>query len=289
MKSSSWISADHYRSTASLRVQGSEVDFDEISDALGVTPSKVIKKGSLSRIGKVYGIDTWVFDSQLSEDESLEAHIRWFSEKLPSADRIESLRNIRGVEGIDFFCAISPDSTKCRIYLPADLLNMCRKMTCDLEMSFVFGSAQTGRDIDDRLMDVNQGSPQEHFKERSSATLVGGLGPDAQVVLRNALQVSSDGDSVINTLAPGKLELEFDMNLKTAMIEGKSPDEQLLELGKDLCSFVPQLNRLGDSRSFKIESRFETSCEWASTRLSWQAFELPTLLNCPFISEVVLI
>jgi hypothetical protein len=264
------------------------VDFEAISSAIGVAPSKVVRKGSLSKIGKKQELDTWIFESQLPEHEPLESHVRWFAKTLPNADGIKNLRLLQGVEDVDVFCAVSADSTTCSISLPADVLNACARMALDLEISLVFGNVQVVSDMADQRMEVNLDSPKSGFREQSSAALLGRLLPDTQTILRDVAQRSSGASSMIQALSD-QLEIEFNVAFRTTMAKDKSPESQLRKLEEALRGHIHDLKRFGDAASFSIESRFETDCEWASTRLSWQAFNLPVLLDCPLILEAVLL
>jgi hypothetical protein len=281
--------AGHYRSSASLRVQGSGINFEEVSRTIGVDPSRLIEKGSLSRIGKKHEVNTWILDSRLGEVYGLEPHIRWFAQELPSSEYVMSLRHLRGVEDIDIFCAISVDAAKCNICLPPDVLVICRAMTCDLELSFVFGDSGIGNGIDVKPAAANLDSPVDEFTEQSSAGIKARLLSDVRTTLLDAVRLASNGESIMHDVSRGKIEIEFDMVLQTAMMEGKSPDGQLKELGETFRGYAQRLNRLADPKSFEIDCRFETNCEWPSTRITWQAFDLPVLLNCPLILEVALI
>ena len=288
------------RSSASLRVQGDHFDFDEVSRAIGVAPSTIFRKGSLSGIGKKeYEIDSWILDSQLGDNEPLEAHIRWIAGILPNIDRMRSTRDVPGVEDMDLFCALSPLSTECEVHFPPEVLGLCTKMSCDLELSFVFGSSQTSESIGTTL---SNGSPQDGssganvsgdaaggFWKRSSASLSMSFRPDVPGLTALALQLWPEAKPLIDLLSSGGLESEVSIELSTEAAEGESTDAQLRKLGTLLRPNLPVIGRLGHSKLFRAKSRFETNCDWASTRLSWQALDLPLLLTCPLILQAKLL
>jgi len=279
---------DRYQLSTSLRIQGADgLDFDEISHILKVPPSKTIKKGTLSGTGRIYEVNTWIFDSEIPESETLESHLRWLGRNLADAETIRTVRNLHAVEEIDVFCAISTSSTACRIVLPVDLLVALRSMTLDLELSLVFGSTPVGAVYDDAQIEVEQPSARDELVERASATLQGTLMPSVKLVMLDALRLSLDGN-LAATLASPKLERGIGLMLRTRMEEG-SLDSKLLELSEILDGSVQQLLTLGEANSFGIEVRFEATCEWASTRLSYKSFGIPISLGCPITIEVVLV
>jgi hypothetical protein len=280
---------DRYQLSTSLRIQGSGgLDFDEISQILKTSASKTIKKGTSSRTGRVHEVDTWALDSEVPENEPLESHLRWFSQKFSDAEAIGKVRNLLGVEDVDVFCAVSAASTVCRISLPADLLIALRTMRLDLELSLVFGTTQADAVSDGAQMEVEPSWARDELFESASAALRGRFLPSFQVVMLDALRLSLEGD-LATTLASPELEKGVDLALRTHMTEGSSLDSKLRELDETLRGSVQQLLMLGETDSFVIEGRFETNCEWASTGLSYQSLNLPISLSCPMTVEVALV
>lgn len=266
------------------------MEFHEVSRAMGVEPSKLIEKGSRSFTGRPREVNTWIFNSALGELETVEAHIRWIASHLPNLDRVKSLRELQGVEDIDIFCAISADATECGICLSADVLDVCKRMSCDLEFSLVFGNqtaSTQGVDEAPRDAEVNLSTPG--FTSRSSACVTGRLSADTQALLSEAFRRSLDGESIVSALSAGRCGLEFEMTLKAEMMEVDSPDIPLTALRDALSGQAQQLLRLGEPDSLKVHSRTETNCEWPSKRFSFESFDLPLLLSCPLIMEAVLI
>jgi hypothetical protein len=281
------IVTDRYQLSTSLRVQGSQgLDFDEVSRILKSTPSSAMKKGTASRIGKVYETDTWILASEVPDDKPLDRHVRWFMRRCLDVEALKVLRNLEGVEDVDLFCAVSVNSTACRLHLPADVLASLQSMGLDLELSLVFGSAEDDAETVD--LQAEEGADrvvQAEVKERASAALRGLPEASLQTSVLEALSLFPKGD--LATASTG-LEERVEIVLQTIMTEGGSLDSKLQELGETLRGSVGKILTRRGADSLLVESRFETNCEWASTRLSHRSLDLPISLHCPISIEVAL-
>jgi len=77
--------------------------------------------------------------------------------------------------------------------------------------------------------------------------------------------------------------------LKAEMREVDLADIPLKELRDALSGQVQQLLSRGEPDSLEVHSRTETNCEWPSKRFVSESLDLPLLLRCPLILELVLI
>jgi hypothetical protein len=95
--------ANYFRFTATLRVHGDDVPFEEISQRLGVQPTHVHRKGE--RTGPKspgYRDDAWHFQPSLPETEPLERHIDALWQVVrPAVDYLKALKQRCEV---DVFC-----------------------------------------------------------------------------------------------------------------------------------------------------------------------------------------
>jgi len=75
-------------------VRGENLNFDEISDALGISPTSTHRAGDPSRLkNKPFPCDAWILESPLALDEPLDVHLRWLTDKLtPHYAYIKSLK-----------------------------------------------------------------------------------------------------------------------------------------------------------------------------------------------------
>ena len=86
--------ANYFRFSATLRIHGDDIPFEEISQRLGVQPTHLHRKGE--RRGPRspgYRDDAWHFEPSLPETEPLERHIEelWHVVR-PAVDYLKSLK-----------------------------------------------------------------------------------------------------------------------------------------------------------------------------------------------------
>ena len=95
--------ANYFRFSATLRIHGDGVPFEEITQRLGVQPTSSHRKGD--RPGPKsppYRDDAWHFEPSLPETESLERHIEALWQVVrPAVDYLKSLKQRFKV---DVFC-----------------------------------------------------------------------------------------------------------------------------------------------------------------------------------------
>ncbi len=89
--------------SASLRIHGVGVPFEEITRTIGVEPTHQHKKGE--RIGRgdaVYRDDAWHLESQLPDDEPLERHILEIWQVV--RNHVDYLKGLKKQFKVDLFC-----------------------------------------------------------------------------------------------------------------------------------------------------------------------------------------
>lgn len=79
----------------SFSVRGVKLDFDAISQALGISPTHTHRAGEPSQIkNKPFPCDQWKLSSPLAPDEPLDAHLKWLADQLrPHYTYIKSLKS----------------------------------------------------------------------------------------------------------------------------------------------------------------------------------------------------
>lgn len=95
--------ANYFRFSATLRIHGDDVPFEEIRQRLGVEPTHIHRKGeSRGSHGASWRDDAWHFQPDLPETNALEEHIDALWEVVhPSIDYIKTLKHRLKV---DVFC-----------------------------------------------------------------------------------------------------------------------------------------------------------------------------------------
>lgn len=116
--------------TASFRIFSSEIDPEEITEALGVQPDRVHHIGEYpgnNATRPPYEDNMWIVKSKLSEEESLEHHLSALLSLLEP--RQEYLRKVSSSVSIDFFCGLF---SKNGFLLSANILKQIGKLGADL-------------------------------------------------------------------------------------------------------------------------------------------------------------
>jgi hypothetical protein len=95
--------ANYFRFSATLRVRGEDVPFDEIGRRLGVQPTYQHRKGQ--RHGPqspAFRDDAWHFEPPVADTEPLERHIEELWQVVRPA--VEYLKGLKGHFQVDVFC-----------------------------------------------------------------------------------------------------------------------------------------------------------------------------------------
>lgn len=99
---------NYFHFSASLRIHGTDVPLDEITNRLGVQPTHVHRKGELrngERAGpgaRGYPADMWRFQPSLPETEPLDRHIEALWQLVRS--QIDYLKALKQHFKVDVFC-----------------------------------------------------------------------------------------------------------------------------------------------------------------------------------------
>src|SRR5579863_9900966 len=82
MSMSGALAASQTKSFACLRIFGFGLDFEGISQVLGIQPSQKHRAGELGALKKPQVSDLWLLDTPLSDTDALDAHLRWLRRTL---------------------------------------------------------------------------------------------------------------------------------------------------------------------------------------------------------------
>jgi len=89
-------------SGASLRITGQGLDFDEISESLGLVASQSHRAGEAQKFGELFSQDIWLLESPLGKHKHLETHLKWLVRQLKPG--FAYLRTLKSRYKIDVFC-----------------------------------------------------------------------------------------------------------------------------------------------------------------------------------------
>ena len=97
------IEANYFCFSATLRIHGDGLPFEEISQRLCVQPTRLHRKGERrTPTSPCYRDDAWHFQSQLPETEPLERHIEAIWNVVRS--EVEYLKSLKERFKVDVFC-----------------------------------------------------------------------------------------------------------------------------------------------------------------------------------------
>lgn len=95
--------ANYFRFSATLRIHGDGVPFEEISERLGVEPTHLHRRGEFhGPRSPAWRDDAWHFEPALPETEPLERHIEALWQVLRS--HVEYLKALKQRFKVDVFC-----------------------------------------------------------------------------------------------------------------------------------------------------------------------------------------
>jgi hypothetical protein len=121
----------YFRFSATLRIHGDALLFDEISSQLGVSPSHQHHKGvKRSASAPAWRDDAWHFSPDIPGAEPLERHIQALWEVV--APHVEYLKSLKGRYKVDVFCGYHSNSDTAGFEVP----HTCLELFTALEVPF---------------------------------------------------------------------------------------------------------------------------------------------------------
>jgi len=113
-----------YEFTATLRISGDNLDFDEISQTLGLTPTHTYQKGERRNN------DMWSYTAPVAREPPLEEHIMalWDSVR----PHIPYLRDLKRKFHLDIFCSYRSNSATAGFQVSP----RCLRLFSELEVPF---------------------------------------------------------------------------------------------------------------------------------------------------------
>jgi len=122
-------SGEHFRYSATLRIFGDPLDFDEISRRLGVAPTRILRKGE-RRYSEVVPDDMWQYAAPVDRSHHLEKHIDalWAAIK----DAKDYLIALKESASVDVFLGYQSDSSNAGVTVS----HTCLMLFMELEIPF---------------------------------------------------------------------------------------------------------------------------------------------------------
>jgi hypothetical protein len=127
----------YFAHNATLRIFGNIPDLDEITQALGITPSSTHRKGDrfTGRILKPYAHDMWSYDAPAKETEPLHVHIDnlWNTFK----GRKEYLIELKSNLAVDVFLGYRSNCDNAGVEVPYQSLEIFRELQIPFGLSII--------------------------------------------------------------------------------------------------------------------------------------------------------
>ena len=127
--------SEYYKSySASFRIIGEELPFEEIESTLNLTATYKHRKGD-KRGTHVLQDDRWTLESLLPEAEELGAHLEWLWSKLSSQKQY--LVDLKDKYHLDVFAGYRSDCDHCGTVISAQGITICYELNIPFELSII--------------------------------------------------------------------------------------------------------------------------------------------------------
>ena len=170
------------RSSACLRIFGFHLNFEEISQALGIRPSQTHRAGDLDARRRPHVSDLWLLEAPLPETEAMDAHIEWLRGTLEP--HYSFLRGLKESAQVRSYCGFTVGD-RGTFRLSPEGLSLFTNLAIDLEIGLVLlgpaDSAEGAEDLgptDDTEAEMPQSEPPAYRTTSKVALQVVGAGLD---------------------------------------------------------------------------------------------------------------
>ena len=124
---------DRYRAT--FVIQGDDLDFEVISNALMLSPTHTHRKGDLGHLRETYPRDMWALTAPIPNAEPFDSHLRWLSNQLePGHNFIIALKD---KANIYIFCAYTTHKGQSELSIPPEAMAIFGKLGIPIDISIL--------------------------------------------------------------------------------------------------------------------------------------------------------
>jgi len=126
----------YYRHSATLRIFGDGVDFEEIERTLALKPSYTHRKGeSRSRSQVVNKQDMWSYQAPIPREQELEKHVEALREAV--VENIGYLKDLKRRWNVDVFCGYTSNSATAGFQISPTGLRLFGELEIPLSVSVI--------------------------------------------------------------------------------------------------------------------------------------------------------
>ncbi len=131
--------------SATIRISGETINFEEISNTLQITPNHTHRKGDKSPLGTFYDSDMWLYDVELPREVDLDQQLKVLWTKLePYKDFLLTLKkNLK----VDIFCSYRSNSSTAGFSVTYSALQIFRELQVDFDVSVIVSADELHKAI----------------------------------------------------------------------------------------------------------------------------------------------
>lgn len=122
-------------SRATFVIQGTGLDLDAISRAIGIAPTHTHRKGELSKLKKPLPHDMWSLTSPLDRKEPLDMHLRWLGSQLEPY--YEFIKSLKAAADVYITCGYTTDREQCGFSLSPEALAIFTRLGISMEVNIL--------------------------------------------------------------------------------------------------------------------------------------------------------
>lgn len=261
---------------ASIRVFGKQLDFQAISDALGIDRFESHRVGERGLGGRVYGEDMWSVDSPYPRTHPLDVHLRWLNKALlPHHGYVRTLKRTYEVSS---YCGISVDGDHCQFQVSSKALALFVDLGLDMDISLVFAGYSESRLQYSR----------DPLKGSSASFLARGSGLNLSAI-STALGVKSSVAQHLTRAEGEERALSIATLLTSGLPRTAALDSHMKWLGGRLLPHSEFLVSLKKRAELLVRCEIGTASDIAGCSLSPRALKICTGLDVPLDFSAFLI
>ena len=120
--------------SASFRIIGEDLPFEEIEKTLNLTATYEHQKGD-KRGKQILQDDRWILECPLSEDKEVGEHLEWLWSKL--SPQKQYLTDLKSKYHLDVFAGYRSDCDHCGATISPQGMKICYELDIPLELSII--------------------------------------------------------------------------------------------------------------------------------------------------------
>lgn len=281
------------RTSACLRIFGFHLNFEEISQGLGVRPSQTHRAGNFDARRRPRVSDLWLLEAPLPETEAMDAHIQWLRRTLEP--HYSFLRGLKENAQVRSYCGLTADD-RGTLRLSAEGLSLFTDLAIDLEIGIVFlGPADSGESAEDlgptdkTEAEIAQSEPPAYRTRSQVALQVVGAGLDLSSISAQLGFGPSKAHHLGETDSAGNPYPTDSWSLVAPLPRRDALDEHLKWLGMALLPHSGFLRSLKYQAELLVRCDFGTESDTGGVRVSPEGLRVCTEPDIPIEFEAFLI